>query len=103
MSEHNEARRDYSFVIGLLMGTVVGAGVTMWLAPRVAAEVRDRMSDSARALRERASEHVQQAGSRVGEAVDELTRAGQGAREQVADAVARGAHQVERFATAVRS
>jgi len=103
MNEHTEARRDYGFVIGLLTGTVVGAGLTMWLAPHVAAEVRERMTDSARGLRERASEQLQQASTRVGEAVDELARAGQGAREHVADAVARGAHEVERYAAAVRS
>jgi gas vesicle protein len=103
MNEHTEARRDYGFVIGLLTGTVVGAGLTMWLAPQVAAEVRERVTDSARGLRERASEQLQQASTRVGEAVDELARAGQGAREHVADAVARGAHEVERYAAAVRS
>jgi len=103
MDTQTEGHRDYGFVIGLVTGTLVGAGLAMWLAPRAASELRERMTDSARSLGEKASERLQHVNTRVGEAVDELARTGQGAREQVADAVARGAHQVERFATAVRS
>lgn len=94
--------RDFGFVIGLATGTLVGAGLAMWLAPRSAAELRERLTDSAKGLGQRASERYQQAGARVGEAVDELARAGQGVRNDVADAVARGAHEVERFATAAK-
>jgi hypothetical protein len=61
------------------------------------------MTDSARSLGQRASEQYQQASTRVGEAVDELTRKGQGVRDDVAEAVARGAHEVERYATAAKS
>jgi hypothetical protein len=58
------------------------------------------MTDSARNLGERASERFQQVNARVGEAVDELARAGQGVRDEVAGVVARSAREVERFATA---
>ena len=44
-----------------------------------------------------------QASTRVGETVEDLTRKGQDVRDNVADAVARGAHEVERFATAAKS
>jgi gas vesicle protein len=108
MNEPTHARRDYSFVIGLMTGTVVGAGLAMWLAPRAAAELRERMRDTAKNAGERASKRYQQASARVGDAVDELTRRGQGVRDDVAEVVARGAHQVargahevERFATSV--
>jgi gas vesicle protein len=94
--------RDHRFVIGLLAGTCLGVGLAMWLAPR-SAELRQRITDSARSLGEQASEQYQQASTRVGEAVDELTRKGQGVRDDVADAVSRGAHEVERYATAARS
>ena len=92
--------RDYRFVFGLLTGTVVGAGLAMWFAPRLASEVRERLTDSARRFGQRAADRYQQASSRVGDAVDELTRKGQGVRDDVAGAVARGAHEVERVATA---
>jgi gas vesicle protein len=95
--------RGYSFGIGLLTGTFVGAGLAMWLAPRSASELRQRMTDSAMRLRKRASEQYQQASACVGDAVGDLTRKGQDARDDVADAVARGAHEVERYATAAKT
>jgi gas vesicle protein len=93
-----QEHRDYGFVIGLLTGTFVGAGLAIWFAPRLASELRERVTDSARNLGDRASERYQQVSSRVGEAVDEFTRKGQNVRDEVADRVARGAHEVARGA-----
>jgi gas vesicle protein len=84
MNEQTQDRRDYRFVIGLALGTVAGAGLMMWLAPKATSELRKRVTDSARGMG------------------DELTRKGQDVRDRVADAVARGAHEVERFATAAK-
>jgi len=103
MNAQTQEHRDYRFAIGLLTGTVVGAGLMMWLAPRSASELRQRVTDSARGLGKQASEQYRQASTRVGEAVDELSRKGQGLRDDVAEAVARGAHEVERYATAAKS
>ena len=103
MNARTQERRDYGFVFGLLTGTVVGAGLTMWLAPRVASELRQRASDSARRLGKNASERYQQASTGVGDVVVEITRKGRGVRDDVADAVVRGAHEVERFAMAAKS
>lgn len=101
MNTPTQEPRDYRFVIGLLAGTVVGAGLAMWLAPRSASELRERLTNSARSLGRRAADRYQEASTRVGEAVDELTRKGQGVRDDVADAVAHGAHEVERSAREV--
>ena len=95
--------RDYRFAIGLLTGAVVGAGLALWLTPQSASELRQRVSDSARRLGKRASDEYRDAATRVGEAVGELTRTGQDVRDDIADRVARGAHQVERFATSAKS
>ena len=103
MNAHTQEPPDYGFVIGLLTGTFVGAGLAIWLAPRLRAELQERVTESARNLGQRASDQYQQASTRVGEAVDDLTRRGQGVRDDVADAVARGAHEVERYATAAKS
>jgi gas vesicle protein len=100
MDTQTQGHRDDGFVIGLMTGAFVGALLALWLAPRGAAELRERMTDSARNLGERASERFQRVNARVGETVDELTRAGQGVRDEVAGVVARGAREVERFATA---
>jgi gas vesicle protein len=103
MNAHPQERRNYGFVIGLCAGTVAGAGLAMWFAPRMASELRERVTGSARSLGERASEQYQQASTRVGKAVGELTRKGQGARDDVAEAVASGARELERFAKAAKS
>ena len=89
-------RPDYGFVIGLLTGTFVGAALVMWLAPRAASDLGERISDSARSLGERASARSRQASARVGRAVDELARKGQNVVDHAAEAVSRLANEVER-------
>ena len=102
MDAHTREHPDYGFVIGLLTGTVVGAGLVMWLAPRSASELGERIGDSARSLGEQASARYRQASARVGEAVDELTRKGQDVVDEAADAVTRVATE-ELPATPTRS
>jgi gas vesicle protein len=100
MNERTQSRPDYGFVIGLVAGTLVGAGLAMWLTPRSASALREQVADSARRLGQRASQEYRQASSRLGEAVDELPRKADNVRDDVAEAVARGAHDVERYAAA---
>ncbi len=99
---HVQEPRDFGFVIGLAAGTMVGAGLALWFAPRLT-ELRERAIESARDLQQRASGQYQQASTRVGEAVEELVKKTDGVRNDVADVVARGAHEVERLAVAARS
>jgi gas vesicle protein len=103
MNEHTQEHRDYTFMIGLLTGAVVGAGLALWLAPRSASEIRERVTDTARRLGKRASDEYQHASARIVETVDEITRKGQHVRDNVADVVERGAHEVERFAAAAKT
>jgi hypothetical protein len=46
-----------------------------WLAPRLASELRERITDSAKDIGRRASDHSAHARNRFGEAVDALTNA----------------------------
>jgi len=69
----------------------------------MAAEIRRRIGDSTTDPGKRASRHYEQASARVGEAVGELSRKGQDVRDDVAGAIACGAHEVEGFATAAKS
>jgi hypothetical protein len=78
--------RDDSVVIGLLTGVCVGTGLAIWLAPRLASVLRQRVFDSARSLGRRAAEQYQHVGTHVGEAGEELVRREQGGRDDVADA-----------------
>ena len=81
MTTNTHDHRDYRLAIGFLAGTAIGAGLMMWLAPRAAAEVRQRVTDTANALGNRA----------------------QAVRDGVADGVASGARHVERMANAAKS
>ncbi|HEY6210900.1 MAG TPA: YtxH domain-containing protein [Vicinamibacterales bacterium] len=90
-----QERRNYGFAIGLMTGTLVGAGLALLFAPRVSA-LRNRLTESAKSL-------GQQASARVGETVDTLTHKAQDVRDDVAEVVVRGAREVERFATAAKS
>jgi gas vesicle protein len=90
----------YGFVIGLLTGTLVGAGLVKWLAPRSASELGERISDSARNLGEQASARYRQTSARVGEAVDELTRKGGETVDHAVEAMTRVANEVELSAAA---
>jgi len=93
-------KQNHGFVAGLLTGACVGAGLALWFAPQSAAELRGRVTDAGRRFRQRASDEYHLAGARAGEAVEDLTRTGTTVRDDVAHAVARSAHEVERFATA---
>ena len=103
MTTDTQEPRDYGFAIGLLTGTFVGAGLAMWLAPRLRSELRQRLTDSASEVGNRASERYQQVSARVGDAVDDLTKKGQSVRDNVADTVVHGAHEVARVATAAKT
>jgi hypothetical protein len=73
MKSHTQSPPPYGFVVGLAAGMLVGAGLTIWLTPRVASELRERITDSAKDIGRRAADHYEHARNRFGEAVDTLT------------------------------
>ena len=75
MKSHTQSHPPYGFAIGLAAGMFVGAGLAIWLAPRLASELRERITDSAKDVGRRASDHYAHARNRFGEAVDALTNA----------------------------
>jgi gas vesicle protein len=75
MNEMTQRPGNHWFVAGLFTGTFVGAGLAMWLAPR-------------------ASQKYQQASALVGKKVADFTQRGRDVRDDIAGAVARGAHEV---------
>jgi hypothetical protein len=99
MSVQTTPHRNYRFVIGLAAGTVFGAGLAMWLVP----ELRQRATDTAQRLGTGAAGRYQRASARAGAVVEGLTRAGRDVRDGLADAVAQGAHAVERYASAAKT
>jgi gas vesicle protein len=103
--QDNKTNHGGSFLIGLITGSAIGAGLAIYFAPRLASELRQRVTNSATGLRNAASNGVQAVADRVADVVDrvadvadDVTRRGQAARDDVADVVARGAHEVGRGA-----
>ena len=101
MNEQATRSGDYRFAAGLALGSIVGAGLAMWLAPRAAAEIKELAVGSAKHLGDAVSERYRDARLRVTGAVDGLTRKGPGVRDGVLDTVVHGAQQVEQGAQQV--
>ncbi|MDQ3213474.1 MAG: YtxH domain-containing protein [Acidobacteriota bacterium] len=59
-----------SFLMGLLAGTVLGAGLGMLFAPKPGSEIRTRLSEQAGKLRTTAADGYQQATGKVTQMVD---------------------------------
>jgi gas vesicle protein len=109
-TQDNNTSDGGSFLLGLITGSAIGAGLALYFAPRLALELRQRVTDSATDLRNAASERVQAVATRVADVVEDVTKRGQAVRDGVADAVGRGAHEVgrgarevERFAEAAKT
>ena len=101
--EHRRQRHQgYGYAIGLLTGACVGAGIAFWFAPRLATLHR-RVTDSAKDLGDRVTDRYAQIGARIDQAGSDVTQKGQDVRDAVADAVAHGAHEVERYANAAKT
>ncbi len=69
-----------SFLMGLLAGTVLGAGLGMLFAPKAGNELRSQLGESAGKLRTTANDAYQQATEKVTEIVDRGKDAYQRAR-----------------------
>jgi gas vesicle protein len=80
------------FMMGLLTGTVLGAGLGMLLAPRAGSELRGQIGEQARNIGNRASEQYRRASETAGEWAE-------GGREMVD----RARHTASRAADEARS
>src|SRR5580700_7253358 len=105
--QDNNTNHGGHFLLGLITGSAIGAALAIYLPP-LAVELCQRVTDSTTGLRNAASEGFQGAAIRVAHVVDrvadvadDMTRRGQAVRDDVADAVAHGAHEVGRGAREV--
>lgn len=71
-----------SFLMGLLAGTVLGAGLGMLFAPKAGNELRSQLGEQAGRLRSTANETYQQASEKVSQMVDRGREAYERAREK---------------------
>jgi gas vesicle protein len=91
-----------SFFFGLVTGSAIGAALAIACAPRVA-DLRRRVSATADDVSDAAVRGYQDVTARVADAVNTVTVKGQAVRDDVAEAVAGGARQVEQFAMAAKT
>jgi gas vesicle protein len=59
-----------SFLMGLLAGTVLGAGLGMLFAPKAGSELRNQLGEQAGRLKTQATDGYQQASEKVSQIVD---------------------------------
>jgi len=128
----NEGSGGGSFVMGLLTGTVLGAGLGMLFAPKSGSELRNQLSEQAGTLANTASEGVRRAQESAGqwaekgrevygqatergrevvnaaaergrEVVNTATERGREVVDKAKDAVNRGSEEAERYVREVNS
>ena len=88
-----------SFLMGLLAGTVLGAGLGMLFAPKAGADVRKQLSEQATRLRSTAAGTIQQASGKLSEASQHASEKIGQASEKVSQIVERGREAYDRAKT----
>ena len=91
----NEGGRN-GFMMGLLAGTVLGAGLGMLLAPKAGSEMRGALGEQARNLGSKASEQYR----RASESASGLADKGREFVSQAREAVSRSTEEVRGYASA---
>ena len=86
-----------SFVMGLLTGTVLGAGLGMLFAPKAGSELRTQLKEEAGHLANQASEGYRRAANTASEWVDKGREKGRDMYDRTREAVSRGADEAERY------
>jgi gas vesicle protein len=82
------------FMMGLLTGTVLGAGLGMLLAPKAGAELRGAIGEQARTISNKASEQYRRASDSAGQWAEK----GREFVDRARDAVSRGAEEARGYA-----
>jgi gas vesicle protein len=83
------------FMMGLLTGTVLGAGLGMLLAPKAGSELRGAIGEQARNLGNMASDGYRRASEQAGD----LKEKGREFVDKAREAVSRGADEVRSYAS----
>src|ERR1041385_8541981 len=89
----NEGGGGGSFVMGLLTGTVLGAGLGMLFAPKSGSELRNQISEQAGNLANNASEGYR----RATETASDWADRGRQMYDKAKDAVSKGTDEAQRY------
>jgi gas vesicle protein len=93
----NEGSGGGSFVMGLLTGTVLGAGLGMLFAPKAGSELRNQLSEQANQLANQASEGYRKAATTANEWAEKGREKGREAYDRTREAVSRGTEEAQRY------
>ena len=93
----NESGGGGSFVMGLLTGTVLGAGLGMLFAPKSGSQLRSQISEQAGNIANTASEQYRRATETASEWAEKGREVGRDVYDKARDAVARGADEAQRY------
>jgi gas vesicle protein len=85
-----------SFLMGLLAGTVLGAGLGMLFAPKAGAETRRQLQEQATRLRSTANDTYNQASEKLNQTYNQATEKVNQASEKVSQMVDRGREAYDR-------
>ena len=91
----NEGSSSAGFMMGLLTGTVLGAGLGMLLAPKAGSELRGAIGEQARNLGNAASEQYKKASDVAGTWAER----GRDMVDKAKEAVSRGAEEAREYAS----
>src|SRR5438552_10437233 len=89
----NEGGGGGSFVMGLLTGTVLGAGLGMLFAPKAGSELRNQLSEQAGNLANTASEGYR----RASETASDWADRGRQVYDKARDAASRGVDEASKY------
>lgn len=92
-----EAGGGPGFMVGLLTGTVLGAGLGMLFAPKSGSELRGQLSDSASSMGRAASEQYRKVAGTASDLADKGRDVGREVIGRAKDAVSRGADEARRY------
>ena len=83
--------RGRVFLFGVVVGSIVGTALALYLAPRATAEVKTQVVDSARRFRRTAADHLEQATTHLGDAMDHVAKTAQAVKGDARQGGARNA------------
>jgi|SRR3990172_946667 len=94
--EYREGGGGGSFLMGLLTGTVIGAGLGMLFAPKAGSELRNQLSEQAGSIANQASEGYRHASESAGQWAEK----GRDVYNKASEAVVKGAQEAQKYVRA---
>jgi gas vesicle protein len=86
-----------SFVMGLMTGAILGAGLAVLFAPKRGSELRTQLSETANSVASNASQAYRRASETAGQWVERGREAGEQVFRKTRQAVNEGAQEAQRY------